>query len=509
MHIDDQTYQRLGKTYHRILLRTSYRHEGKVKKRTIANLSSCSQEEIAAIRIALDHKHDLSQLQEILNSPVKMHKGPSVGAILVLQAMAKRLGITKALGKSREGKLALWQVMARIIHQGSRLAAVRLASRHATCDVLDLDIFDEDDLYDNLDWLAQKQSDIEDRLFRQRKKENIPQLFLYDVTSSYFEGQQNELADFGYNRDKKKGKKQIVIGLLTDEDGDPLSVQVYRGNTSDNKTFTDQVAKVKKRFGVKSVTMVGDRGMIKSEQIEQLPQFFHYLTAITKPQIKSLLKKGTLQMELFDDDVCEVECEGVRYVVRRNPVRVEEIADQRSEKQRNVQKLVDQQNQKLEANPRTWVSAALRKVKKKIEKLKLDKWLTVEEQNRTLILKVNEEELEEISRLDGCYVIKTDVSAAEVSTQIVHDRYKSLAQVEWAFRTMKTAYLETRPHFVRKENRTRGHVFVVMLAYKIIRYLNGSLEGYPPYGRRRNGGTGHDLFHHPGSGGKMPLPVDS
>lgn len=471
MHIDDQTYQRHGKTYHRILLRTSFRQDGKVKKNTVANLSSCSSEEITAIRIALDHKQDLSQLQEIFHAPMKMRKGPSVGAVLILQAIAKRLGLAKALTQSREGKLALWQVMARIIDQGSRLSAVRLARRHAACDVLDLEAFDEDDLYANLDWLARKQAGIEDRLFHQHPKENSPQLFLYDVTSSYFEGQDNELSDFGYNRDGKKGKKQIVIGLLTDAQGDPVSVQVYRGNTADVKTFANQVEKVKNRFGVKTVTLVGDRGMIKSEQIEQLPECFHYVTAITKPQIKTLLKNKTLQMEMFDVDVCEVEEDGVRYVVRRNPVRAEEIADKRQEKRRTIQKLVHQQNQKLKENPRTWVSTALRIVQNKMEKLQVEKWLTVEGQDRTLRLKVNEEEVEKISQLDGCYVIKTDVSAVEATAQIIHDRYKSLAQVEQAFRTMKTAYLETRPHFVRKETRTRGHVFVVMLAYKIIRHL--------------------------------------
>ena len=351
---------------------------------------------------------------------------------------------------------------------------MRLAAQHAACDLLNLDAFNEDDLYAALDWLAQHQDAIEDRLFQERKKTSASQFFLYDVTSSYFEGQQNELADYGYNRDGKKGKKQIVIGLLTDEDGDPVSVQVYRGNTSDQNTFADQVRKVQERFGVQSVTMVGDRGMIKRTQIENLPASFQYITAITKPQIKTLLKQGVFQMELFDEDVCEVEWETVRYILRRNPVRAEEIAANRQEKLEAIQQEVSSQNLYLQEHPRAWSSTALQKVKDKIERLNLAEWLRVERENRTLRLKVDEEKWQEIARLDGCYVIKTDIAAAALSQQAVHDRYKDLAQVEMAFRTMKTVLLETRPHYVRKESRTRGHVFAVMLAYKIVRHLKAA-----------------------------------
>jgi transposase len=167
--------------------------------------------------------------------------------------------------------------MARVIDQGSRLSAVRLAMVHAACDVLGLDAFDEDTLYENLDWLAGAQARIEDRLFAQRKKTKPASLFLYDVTSSYLEGTHNALAAFGYNRDSKKGKRQIVIGLLCDEDGHPVSIEVFPGNTQDPQTFAAQLAKVKTRFGVTDITFVGDRGMIKGQHIEDLAQQgFHY-----------------------------------------------------------------------------------------------------------------------------------------------------------------------------------------------------------------------------------------
>ena len=228
----------------------------------------------------------------------------------LIEVVARQLGIVDALGNTRNGRLALWQVLARIIDQGSRLSAVRLATSHAACDVLNLETFNEDHLYQNLDWLCSEQSRIEDRLFRIRYKEEKPQLFLYDVTSSYLEGTQNELGAFGYNRDGKKGKLQIVIGLLCDHDGTALSIEVFRGNTRDPATMASQVAKVAQRFGGKEVTFVGDRGMIKSKQIEDLVEHkFHYITAITKPQIEAMLKKGVIQPELFDEELAEVQIE--------------------------------------------------------------------------------------------------------------------------------------------------------------------------------------------------------
>jgi transposase len=187
--------------------------------------------------------------------------------------MACRLGIAGALGNSRAGKLALWQVIARVIDQGSRLSAVRFAEHRAACDLFDCDAFHEEHLYDNLDWLNENQEEIEKKLFRRLHGREKPDLFLYDVTSSYLEGKYNELAAFGYNRDRKQGKQQILIGPLCDGEGTPLCIEVFSGNTSDTKTFGQQVTKVAGRFGAQAVTFVGDRGMIKGPQIEQLQQY--------------------------------------------------------------------------------------------------------------------------------------------------------------------------------------------------------------------------------------------
>src|ERR671939_984407 len=282
MYIDTSHITRGGKTYTRHLLRESYRANGKVLHRTIAHVSQCSAAEIEAMRLALRHKDDLEHLGTIQNI-LTLKQGVSFGAVWTVYHIVRRLGIAQALGTTRAGKLALWQVIARVIDQGSRLSAVRLAMSHAACDVLGLDAFDEDALYENLDWLAGVQASIEDRIFAQRTKTTPVSLFLYDVTSSYLEGTHNALAAFDYNSDGKKGKMQIVIGLLCDEEGHPVSIEVFPGNTQEPHTVAAQVAKLKGRFGVHEITFVGDRGMIKSQQIEDHDkQGFNYITAITK-----------------------------------------------------------------------------------------------------------------------------------------------------------------------------------------------------------------------------------
>jgi transposase len=465
-----------GKTYTSHLLRQAYRENGKVRHRTIANLKGCPDNELEAIRLALKHKGDLTQLAS-LKDDLSIKQGLAIGAVFTLFTVARRLGIVAALGTSQDAKQATWQVLARIIDQGSRLSAVRLAGTHAACDVLGLEAFDEDDLYGNLDWLHQHQTEIENRLFRRRHPDGKAKLFLYDVTSSYLEGVKNELAAFGYCRDKKRGKLQIVVGLLCDEEGWPLSIEVFPGNTTDTKTFGSQVRKVAQRFGGGSVTFVGDRGMIKGPQIkllgEQKNDDFHYITAITKPQIEKLLKRRVLQRELFDETVAEVtdSNESVRYVLRRNPLRAAEVAAGRQSKFASLEALVRKENDYLSGHPRATVAAAVRRVEAKLTKLRLSSWVSLAKQERTLSLVRDEKTLAEEANLDGCYCLKTDLDKAEASKELVHDRYKDLAKVEWAFRTCKTIHLELRPVNVRKETRTRGHVFVVMLAYLIVREL--------------------------------------
>jgi transposase len=464
MYIDTGYSKQRGKIYSRHLLRESFRENGKVKHRTLVNLSHCTDEEVAALKLALKHKGNLTQVTSIEEIGAK--EGMRVGAVLGVKAIADRLGLPGALGHHREGQLALWQVMARFIGQGSRLRAVRLAESHAVCDLLGLDSFNEDHLYNNLAWLSERQEAIEKRLFRRRYGKVLPQLFLYDVTSSYLEGVENILAAFGYNRDGKKGKMQLVIGLLTGPDGMPVAVRVFEGNTTDTQTVAEQVRILALSFGVERVTLVGDRGMLKRAETELLNEkAFHYITAITKPQIRKMLREGLFQIELLEEKVCEVECEGIRYILRRNPERAKEVSRSRQEKLAVVQKLLGDKNRYLAEHSRAKVEAAQKELEEKTTNLKINEWAQVVSKERTLELVVDGKVKDQEAELDGCYVIKTDVPAAAATADTIHDRYKDLAQVERAFRTFKNGHLDIQPTYVRTEASTRGHVFVVMLAY--------------------------------------------
>ena len=480
MHIQRVKSKRGKKTYQQILLRESYREPGgkrsAVKKRTLLNLTKYPPQIVKAFELVLKHQGDLSVLTAM--SDITLEQGPSVGAVFTLMEVARRLGVQKALGTHQNGKLALWQVIARAHSQGSRLSAVRLAKTTAAADVIGFQKgFCEDDLYENLTWLAENQEMIEKRLFAFRRGQSKPELFLYDVTSSYLEGNQNELAEWGYNRDKKRGKKQIVIGLLCDGDGEPVSVEVFTGNTLDPQTFGAQVKKAAERFGCQRVTFVGDRGMIKSAQIEDLASAgFHYITAITKPQIRSMIKKGIFQLELFDQHLCEIQDGDVRYVLRRNPLRAKEMADSRASKLAALQRLADEQNRYLAEHPRADQHVAWKKVSEKDSRLGLSSIVTVTAADRRIHVEVDAEYMNYLAELDGCYVLKTDLPNQAADKERIHDRYKDLALVETGFRTCKTTHLEVRPVFVRKEPNTRGHVLVVMLAYLVVRALKQAWE---------------------------------
>lgn len=475
MYVDTSQYTKKGQRYTRYLLRESYREGSKVKKRTIASLNGCSEEEIEAIKLALRHKGNLSSLQPA--QEFQLTQGKSIGALLALQAAADQAGLKEVLGGDDQGRIALWQVFSRVIDQGSRCSAIRLLDTHLGNELLGLGELKPYHLYKNLEWLDKHQQEIEKNLWQRRKAERTSNLFLYDVTSSYLEGMHNELAEYGYNRDKKSGKKQIVIGLLTDNQGDPIAVRVFKGNTSDGKTVKTQIEALRNQFKVKNVTMVGDRAMFKLPQIEQMPEDFNYISALTKPEIRSLMKADIIQLGLFDNDLCEIEQEGMRYILRCNPLRAREMKGIREGKLDSLEKLIDQQNSYLHEHPRGTEAAALKKVKDKAEKLKINNWVTITIKDRVLSVEVDQPAFEEAGRLDGCYCLRTNLSAQEASKETVNDRYGDLQLVERAFRTMKQSHLELRPIYLRREDHTRGHVFVVMLAYLLQRQLARAWKG--------------------------------
>lgn len=435
----------------------------RVVHRTLANLSRLPEPLIALIEQFCQGKVPTGEAPPV-------HLGPCYGVLAGLHALAGELGLVAALGPDRPAKLALFMIYARVAWQGSRLAAVRWAEDHAVAEVLGLEAFDEEDLYRALEWLQANQARIERAL---APKVEPGAAFLYDVTSSYFEGQCNELAAHGYNRDGKRYKKQVVAGLLTDASGEPLSIQLYPGNTSDPKSFLPTVEKLRVRFGAQEIVVVGDRGMIKKMGKEALGAAgYRYVTALTDPQIRKLLAKKVLVPELFDEEPAAVDYEGRRLILRCNPATRERERQRRLSQYQRIAQRLAAGNQRLALKPRAKVETLRRQAQGWIEHYGFSSWLTVQVSGRVVGWSKNEAVEAELALLDGCYVLETDVPAAAADTRTVHARYMSLIEVERDFRTMKTGLLELRPIFLRKAERTEGHALVTMLALKLVRALD-------------------------------------
>jgi transposase len=455
-----------------ILLRQSFRQDGKVRKRTLANLSHWSPARIQALHRALRGDFDH------LASPDPT-LGFVFGLLFALKQIADSLGLSDALGKSRLAKLALFLVLARVAHQGSRLSAVRWAKDHAVAEVLGLASFDEDDLYAALDDLCARQQRIEKTLYRRylERRGAPPALFLYDVTSSYLEGAHNALGEYGYNRDGKRGKLQIVIGLLSDGEGEPLAARVFAGNTGDPATVAEQIRIVKEEFGVEELVFVGDRGMVKSKGKQALEEAgLRHISALTDPQIRKLLSTGTLQMNLFAEQVCEVEADGVRYVLRKNEAEAARAQYRLEDKLAKLGRKVERRNEQVRASQRCQPEAGQRQLQGWVARHKLTGQVELRVEGRAIVLERRPAAIDQALQLAGCYVVVTDVPNQQMDQQAVHDSYVSLQKVERDFRLLKTGLLEVRPVFVRKESRTRGHVFACLLALKLSREIERRLQ---------------------------------
>ena len=392
-----------------ILLRESRREGKKVIKKTIANLSHLPVAQIEALRRAFSGDY-----ASILPEP---ESGPIFGILAALDQVATSIGLSKTLGNSRNATLVKLLVFARIAHQGSRLSAVRWAKNHAVNEVLGIGPFDEDDLYAALDWIDGEQNRVEEDLFKVYvKKSGQPvALVLYDVTSSYFEGMLNEMAEYGYNRDGKRGKLQIVIGLLTGPDGEPLAIEVFRGNRTDPTTVESQVRKLADRFNVKDIVFVGDRGMVKSKGKAALhARTFKFITALTDPQIRKLLKKDVFQPGLFDEIIAEVHHGDLRYVLRRDDVTRAKEGHRRDDKLTLLAKKIADRNDTLAGSKRASPEKAKKALEKWIKRYKLSTFVTITLVERTLAFEIDEEDLKEAALLDGCYVLETDVIVISV-----------------------------------------------------------------------------------------------
>lgn len=435
----------------------------RVVHRTLANLSHLPEELIALIEGYCQGKIPEGEAPAL-------HLGSCYGVLAGLHALAGELGLVSALGPGRQAKLALFLIYARVAWQGSRLAAVRWAEDHTVAEALGLERFDEDDLYEALEWLQTHQERIERAL---APKLEPGAVFLYDVTSSYFEGQCNELAAHGYSRDGKRYKKQVVAGLLTDGEGEPLSIQLYPGNTSDPTTFLPTVERLRLRFGAKDIVMVGDRGMIKQLGKEALGAAgFQYVTALTNPQIRKLLHEKVITAELFDDEPLALDLEGRRLILRCNPDTRARECQRRLDQCRRIEQRLRAGNERLALKPRAKVETLRKKAQGWVDHYGFGVWLTVQSAERSVVLIKDAAAEEQLALLDGCYILETNLPAAVADASTVHARYMSLPDIERDFRTMKTGQLQLRPIFLRKAERTEGHALVTMLALKLVRALD-------------------------------------
>src|SRR6266702_3692319 len=459
-----------------ILLRESYREDGKVRNRTLKNLSDGPSEKIDALRQVLNGAAALAPATdsfEIIRSLPHGHVAAAVGSL-------RKLGLDTLIDPqgSRQRDLVVAMIAARILDPSSKLATTRALHAETLTsslgELLHLDHGNEDELYRAMDWLLERQPRIEQGLAQRHLAEGG--VVLYDLTSTYFEGRHCELAHLGHSRDDKSGHLQIVFGLLTNAEGCPVAVEVWEGNTADPKTVPAQVAKLRQRFGLRQVVLVGDRGMITSARIrEDFPDGsgISWITALRATSIQKLASDGALQVSLFDQrDLAEIthpDYPGERLMACFNPL----LAEERSRKREDLLRATEKQLEKIAAATRR-SNRPLRgkhtiglRVGRTLGRFKMGKHyhLVIEEDGFRYQRKADSIEREKM--LDGVYVIRTNVTAELMSSHDVVRSYKQLSGVERAFRSLKTVDLHVRPIHHRLADRVRAHVFLCLLAYYV------------------------------------------
>jgi transposase len=470
-----------------ILLRESYRDGDKFKKRTLANLSDWPAAKIEALRRVLHDEAVAPTDQQALTLLRSLPHGHVAAALGTL----RKLGLVRVLSQGgrqphREVTLCIAMIVARLIDPASKLATARgLDDETAICSlgqVLELGAVDEQELYETLDWLVGQQERIEQSLARRHLQNGT--LVLYDVTSTYFEGRTCPLAKLGYNRDGKRGKLQIVIGLLCTAEGCPVAVEVFEGNVGDPSTLADQISKLKQRFRLERVVLIGDRGLITEARIEETvkPAGLNFVTALRAPAIRSLAEVSSIQLSLFDQrDLAEIrspDYPGERLIVCRNLLLADERARKRSELLAATEKdlLRIQTRVRRAKKPLRGKDKIALAVGAVINHYKVAKHFVVTITDDDLTFERKAEQIDAEAALDGIYVLRTDLKPEVLDTTATVRAYKGLASVERAFRSLKTIDLEVRPIHHRRAHRVRAHVLLCMLAYYVEWHMRQALK---------------------------------
>jgi len=482
MHVVRVRKVEKGTTYESVLLRQSYREGARVKKRTLASLTALPAAAIDAVERIL-RGETLLPVDQVL----RVERSRPHGHVAAILGTAQKLGLEALVDPqpSRQRDLVLAMIAGRVLQPASKLATTRLLDTTSLGQTLGVEEATEDDLYAAMDWLVARQGRIEGRL---AKRYLTPGgVVLYDLTSSYVEGEHCELAKRGYSRDGKPGKQQIEFGLLTNGDGVPVAIEAFAGNTGDPATFQGQVEKVRERFGVSEVVWVADRGMLTSKQVAKLQEVVgaHWVTALRAPTIQQLVEEGSVQLSLFDtQDLAEVtdpRYPGERLVVCHNPL----LADKRARKREDMLAATDKELAKVAAMVERGAAggrAGLRgaaaigeRVGRVINKYQMAKHFTQAITDSSLTYARNERSIAQEAALDGLYVLRTNVPREEMDTAEVVLAYKSLSHVEEAFRHFKASDLEVRPIYHYRQPRVRAHLLVCMLAYWVQREMQQTL----------------------------------
>jgi transposase len=461
-----------------ILLRESYREDGKVKTRTIANITHLRPAQIEAIRGALSGSASLVGLP--LPDAFRIDRSRPHGHVAAVLGSLRKLQLPPVIDPqpSRQRDLVIGMIAARILDPASKLATARglhSDTLHSSPgESLSLDSADETELYSAMDWLLQRQPRIERELAKRELQDGA--MVLYDLTSTYFEGRHCPLAKLGHSRDDKSGTPQIVFGLLTNAQGCPVAVEVFDGNTSDPKTVATQVDKLRHRFGLQKVVLVGDRGMITSARIrEDLPAAhgIEWISALRATQIQKLARDGQLQMSFFDEtDMVEIahpDFPGERLVACFNPL----LAEERARKRPELLAATEKQLEKIAAatnrskRPLRGKQNIGLRAGKILNRYKMGKHFELRIEEDSFHYQRKQASIEREQNLDGIYVIRTSVKADALSSEQVVASYKSLSGVERAFRSLKTVDLHVRPIHHRLPDRVRAHILLCMLAYYV------------------------------------------
>lgn len=451
-----------------VLLRESYRENGKVKTRTLANLSKLPSEAIETLRQTLKGKKLLTpdQAFEVVASA---HHGHVQAVLTAMQRLRFAELIDSQPSPERDRVAAM--VVSRLLEPDSKLATTRWWSITTLPELFGVGDADEDDLYKALDWLLERQERIEAKLAARHLGNDA--MALYDLSSSYFEGHTCPLAARGYNRDGKKGKFQVNYGLLTNAAGIPVSVSVFKGNTSDTRTLLPQADKMRKRFGIERFVLVGDRGMIAQKQIDVLRKIegIDWISALRPETIQKLLKDGAIQMSLFDErnlfELDHPDFPGERLVACRNP----ELARRRADKRTELLKATERELKKVQGMAgrgklRSAAAIGVR-VGKVVNKYKVAKHYRLDIRDDGFDFELDQEKVAAEEALDGVYLLRTSVKSERMSADNVTRSYKQLSNVEKAFRSFKSIDLAVRPIRHRLEKRVRAHIFLCMLAYYV------------------------------------------